>query len=105
MARCPRHRRRGLTDPDVFADKTAGQVADHYSAVIGTLARKPAVIGHSFGGLLAQIVAGRGQAAATVAIDAAPFPRCTSAAAFLSEGGIPGAGLPGEPAPRGSADL
>ena len=62
-----------IADPDVFAGKTVGQVADHYSAVIGTLARKPAVIGHSFGGLLAQIVAGRGQSAATVAIDAAPF--------------------------------
>lgn len=62
-----------LADPDVFADKTVGQVADHYSAVIGTLTRKPAVIGHSFGGLLAQIIAGRGQSAATVAIDAAPF--------------------------------
>jgi non-heme chloroperoxidase len=60
-------------DPEVFADKTVGQVADHYSEVIGTLARKPAVIGHSFGGLLAQIVAGRGQAAVTVAIDGAPF--------------------------------
>jgi non-heme chloroperoxidase len=60
-------------DPDVFADKTIGQVADHYSAVIGTLTRKPAVIGHSFGGLLAEIVAGRGQSAATVAVDAAPF--------------------------------
>jgi non-heme chloroperoxidase len=60
-------------DPDVFAGKTVGQVADHYSAVIGTLTRRPAVIGHSFGGLLAQIIAGRGQSAATVAIDAAPF--------------------------------
>jgi non-heme chloroperoxidase len=60
-------------DPDVFANKTIGQVADHYSAVIGTLTRKPAVIGHSFGGLLAQIIAGRGQAAVTVAVDAAPF--------------------------------
>jgi pimeloyl-ACP methyl ester carboxylesterase len=62
-----------IADPDVFADKTVGQVADHYSAVIGTLTRTPAVIGHSFGGLLAQIVAGRGQSAATVAVDAAPF--------------------------------
>jgi non-heme chloroperoxidase len=60
-------------NPEVFANKTVGKVADHYSEVIGTLARKPAVIGHSFGGLLAQIVAGRGQAAVTVAIDGAPF--------------------------------
>jgi non-heme chloroperoxidase len=60
-------------DPDVFADKTIGQVAGHYAAVIGRLSRKPAVIGHSFGGLLAQIIAGRGLSAATVAIDAVPF--------------------------------
>jgi pimeloyl-ACP methyl ester carboxylesterase len=59
--------------PEVFAGKTVGQVADHYSAIIEKLDRKPAVVGHSFGGLLAQIVAGRGLSAATVAIDAAPF--------------------------------
>jgi non-heme chloroperoxidase len=60
-------------NPEVFAGKTIGQVADHFCSVIGQLDRKPAVIGHSFGGLLAQIVAGRGLAAASVAIDAAPF--------------------------------
>jgi non-heme chloroperoxidase len=59
--------------PDVFADKTVGQVADHYQSVIARLEKKPAVIGHSFGGLLAQIIAGRGLSGATVAIDAAPF--------------------------------
>ncbi|MCW2918660.1 MAG: hypothetical protein JWN52_6728 [Actinomycetia bacterium] len=59
--------------PEVFANKTVGQVADHYAAVIGKLDKKPAVIGHSFGGLLTQIVAGRGLSAASVAIDAAPF--------------------------------
>jgi pimeloyl-ACP methyl ester carboxylesterase len=59
--------------PEVFANKTVGQVADHYAAVIGALKQKPAVIGHSFGGLLTQIVAGRGLSAASVAIDAAPF--------------------------------
>jgi non-heme chloroperoxidase len=59
--------------PDVFAGKTVGQVADHYAQVISQLTRKPAVIGHSFGGLLTQIVAGRGLSAVSVAIDAAPF--------------------------------
>ena len=59
--------------PEVFAHKTVGQVADHFADVIGTLAKKPAVIGHSFGGLLTQIVAGRGLSAASVAIDPAPF--------------------------------
>ena len=59
--------------PEVFAHKTVGQVADHYADVIQSLERKPVVIGHSFGGLLTQIVAGRGLAAASVAIDPAPF--------------------------------
>src|SRR5205807_1996851 len=59
--------------PEVFAGKTVGQVADHYAEVIRSLDRRPAVIGHSFGGLLAQMLAGRGLSAATVAIDAASF--------------------------------
>jgi pimeloyl-ACP methyl ester carboxylesterase len=60
-------------NPGVLARKTVGQVADHVADVIGTLERKPAVIGHSFGGLLTQMVAGRGLSAASVAIDPAPF--------------------------------
>jgi pimeloyl-ACP methyl ester carboxylesterase len=60
-------------NPDTFANKTVGDVADHFAEVIGKLDRKPVVIGHSFGGLLAQILAGRGLSAATVAIDPAPF--------------------------------
>ena len=59
--------------PEVFAGKTIAQVADHFSAVARKLERKPVVIGHSFGGLLAQILAGRGLSAATVAVDPAPF--------------------------------
>jgi non-heme chloroperoxidase len=60
-------------NPEVFAHKRIGQVADHYVDVIGKLKKKPAVIGHSFGGLLTQIIAGRGLSAASVAIDPAPF--------------------------------
>jgi pimeloyl-ACP methyl ester carboxylesterase len=60
-------------NPDVLAKKTLGQVADHTAEVIGQLRGKPAVMGHSTGGLLAQIIAGRGLAAATVAIDPGPF--------------------------------
>ena len=36
-----------------------GDIADHVDGVIRQLDKKPAVIGHSFGGLLVQIVAGR----------------------------------------------
>ncbi len=60
-------------DPEVLAGKSVGEVADHFEDVIRQLNKKPAVIGHSFGGLLAQILAGRGLASATVAIDPAPF--------------------------------
>jgi non-heme chloroperoxidase len=57
----------------VFAHKTIGQIADHLDEVIRGLKRKPALIGHSLGGLLVQILAGRGLASATVAVDPAPF--------------------------------
>lgn len=60
-------------NPAVFAKKTLGQIADHTAEVIGKLTRKPAVMGHSTGGLLAQIIADRGMSAATVAIDPGPF--------------------------------
>jgi pimeloyl-ACP methyl ester carboxylesterase len=59
--------------PEVFANKTIGEVADHFGDVITKLDLEPVVIGHSFGGLVTQIVAGRGLAAASVAIDPAPF--------------------------------
>src|SRR6266852_3743095 len=59
--------------PEVFAHKSIGQVADYQEAVIRRLEKKPAVIGHSFGGLLTQILAGRGVSAVSVAIDPAPF--------------------------------
>ena len=59
--------------PKVFAGKTITQVADHYDDLIAKLTTKPAVVGHSFGGLLTQILAGRGRAAVSVAVDPAPF--------------------------------
>src|SRR6058998_97137 len=60
-------------DPEVFAHKRIKQVTDHYVDAIHQLTTKPAVIGHSFGGLIAQLLAGLGVAAVTVAIDPAPF--------------------------------
>ena len=50
----------------MFARKTVGQIPDHLHEVIRGLKRKPALIGHSFGGLLVQILAGRGLASATL---------------------------------------
>ena len=59
--------------PEVFAGKSIGDVADHFEAVIRGLDRRPAIVGHSFGGLLTEILAGRGLAFASVAISPAPF--------------------------------
>src|ERR1700736_2344076 len=59
--------------PEVFAHKTVKQVADHFDDIIRKLTKKPATIGHSFGGLMTQILAGRGLSAVSVAIDPAPF--------------------------------
>jgi len=59
--------------PEVLAHKSVGQIADHFGDVIGQLTKKPALIGHSFGGLITQILAGRGVAVVSVAVDPAPF--------------------------------
>ena len=60
-------------DPEVFANKRIKQVTQHYAEAIGQLKRKPVVIGHSFGGLIAQQLADEGFSAVTVAIDPAGF--------------------------------
>ncbi|XUM23235.1 alpha/beta fold hydrolase [Bradyrhizobium oligotrophicum S58] len=55
------------------APETIGEVATHFGRIAAALDRRPALVGHSFGGLIAEILAGRGLSAATVAIDPAPF--------------------------------
>jgi non-heme chloroperoxidase len=62
-----------LDHPEVFAHKKVGAIADHLATAVATLEQKPALVGHSFGGLLTQILAGRGSSFASVAIDPAPF--------------------------------
>ena len=64
---------RARAHPEVFARKTLGQIADHTVQVIRGLRKKPAVVGHSAGGLLAEMIAGRALSAVSVAIDPAPF--------------------------------
>lgn len=59
--------------PEALAGLGVGAVAEHVAGVIRSLRTRPAVIGHSFGGLLTQMMAGQGLAALSVAIDPAPF--------------------------------
>jgi non-heme chloroperoxidase len=63
----------GRAHPEAFAGKSIGAITDHIAAVIGALGAKPAVVGHSFGGLITQKLAGRGLASVSVPIDPAPF--------------------------------
>ena len=60
-------------NPSVLAKKTLKQVAHHTTEIITALDKKPAVMGHSTGGLLAQMLAGWGLSAVTVAIDPGVF--------------------------------
>jgi non-heme chloroperoxidase len=60
-------------EPEVLANKTLEQIAHHTTEIIDALDTKPVLIGHSTGGLLAEMLAGRGLAAATVAIDPGVF--------------------------------
>ncbi|URN07946.1 alpha/beta hydrolase [Actinomadura madurae] len=60
-------------NPDVLARKTLKQIADHTREVVNALDRKPVLVGHSTGGLLAEMLAGEGLSATTVAIDPGIF--------------------------------
>jgi non-heme chloroperoxidase len=60
-------------NPQAFAGKGVVQVADHFAEVIRALDRKPVIVGHSFGGLITQVLAGRGLSLASVAVNPAPF--------------------------------
>ena len=59
--------------PDQVAGKGIDDVVEHYAQIIRGLDAQPIVIGHSFGGLIAQRLLGENLAAAAVAIDAAPI--------------------------------
>lgn len=60
-------------NPQMIANRGVAEIADSYASIIAELNEPPVVIGHSFGGLIAQILLGRGIAAAGIAIDPAPM--------------------------------
>src|ERR1700733_12436727 len=60
-------------NPAAIANRGVTEIADSYAKIIESLSEPPIVIGHSFGGLIAQVILGRGIAAAAIAIDPAPM--------------------------------
>ncbi len=71
LAGHPRDRRRGRAHPELIADHGIDDVTEHYSGIIADLPEAPIVIGHSFGGMIAEKLLGLDRARAAVAIDAA----------------------------------
>src|SRR6478609_11665819 len=60
-------------NPEALDGVGIEQICHHYADYIETLDAKPIVVGHSFGGLIAQELLANGYAAAAVAIDPAPI--------------------------------
>jgi pimeloyl-ACP methyl ester carboxylesterase len=59
-------------DTSAFARVGVTEIADHYAGIVRALDRPPIIIGHSFGGLVTQILLDRGLGAAGVAVHPAP---------------------------------
>lgn len=59
-------------DPSSFNGVGIEQVLAHYTAIIRALPEKPILMGHSYGGLITQILIDRGLGVAGVAIDSVP---------------------------------
>ncbi|WP_427016933.1 alpha/beta hydrolase [Pseudarthrobacter sp. P1] len=64
--------------PEALNDVGIEAIFSHYADIIGGLKGKPVVIGHSFGGLIAQELLANGFAAAAIAIDSAPIKGVTA---------------------------
>src|SRR3712207_8233599 len=87
-------------EPEVFAKKTLEQVAAHTTEIIKALDEKPVVMGHSTGGLLAQMLAGPGPSAGPVGGAPRIFPGGLHLPAPTLRGGGP---FLVHPRPRGRA--
>jgi len=59
-------------DPSALAGLGIGEIAAHYEQIVRALPEPPILVGHSFGGLIVQILLDRGLGVAGVAIDSAP---------------------------------
>ena len=60
------------TDPSPLAGLGIGEIIDHYARIARALDEPPILIGHSFGGLVVQVLLDRGVGSAGIAIDTAP---------------------------------
>ena len=80
--------------PEVVADISIDEATEHYAAIIDGLASAPVLIGHSFGGLIAEKLLGEGYGAAAVAIDPAQIKGVLPLPLAQLRAGLPGLGNP-----------
>ena len=55
-------------NPDAIADRGIEEIADHYVRIVDAMARPPVIVGHSFGGIIAEMLLAQGCAVAAIAI-------------------------------------
>jgi pimeloyl-ACP methyl ester carboxylesterase len=80
--------------PDVVANLGINDVTDHMAQVIEGLDGNPVIVGHSFGGLIAEKLLGQGYGAAAVAIDPAQIKGVLPLPLAQLRAGLPALGNP-----------
>jgi pimeloyl-ACP methyl ester carboxylesterase len=80
--------------PDVVANLGINDVSDHMAQVIEGLDGNPVIVGHSFGGLIAEKLLGQGYGAAAVAIDPAQIKGVLPLPLAQLRAGLPALGNP-----------
>lgn len=81
-------------EPDLVANLSIDEVTEHYAEIIKGLGSPPVIIGHSFGGLIAEKLIGQGIGAAAVAIDPAQIKGVLPLPLAQLRSALPGLGNP-----------
>ena len=80
--------------PELVADTTIDQATEHFANIIANLDDVPVLVGHSFGGLIAEKLLGEGIGAGAVAIDPAQIKGVLPLPLAQLRAGLPGLGNP-----------
>ena len=80
--------------PELVADIGIDEAAEHFASIIEQLSTPPVIVGHSFGGLLAEKLLGEGVGAAAVAIDPAQIKGVLPLPLAQLRAGLPALGNP-----------
>ena len=81
-------------NPDVVANIGIDEITDHMAEIVDSYPTSPVIIGHSFGGLIAEKLIGQGRGAAAVAIDPAQIKGVLPLPLAQLRAGLPALGNP-----------